>query len=76
MGEQRISIPTFNHNVEDWLSHVERSLIGSTATDLQKYTALICALPTDVATQVLEVISNPPAQDKFTTQWTALQNWY
>ncbi|KAG7156532.1 hypothetical protein Hamer_G026743 [Homarus americanus] len=59
MDKQRISTEysCLNHNVENWLSHIEVSLPGSTAADLQKHTALVCILPTEVDTQVFEVIS-------------------
>ncbi|XP_042217799.1 uncharacterized protein LOC121863285 [Homarus americanus] len=68
MEEKRITLPVFNHNIED---------CSSTATDKQKYVALVCSLlPTEVATQVAEVITNPPTDDKFAALRDALERRY
>lgn len=46
------------------------------AVDTQKYVALVCTLPTEVATQVSSVITNSPSDNKFAALRSGLQTRY
>lgn len=56
--------------------HLEAFLAGTTATDTEKFYALIGALPTEVATLVPETIISPSEKHRFDALKTALLNRY
>ncbi|KAG0697250.1 hypothetical protein GWK47_026367 [Chionoecetes opilio] len=65
MATERLQLPSFNHNVQDWLLHVQGYLANTSANDQQKFNAVVCALPTEVATLVQSAITSPPDSNKF-----------
>lgn len=76
MSTDRLRIPSFHHNVQDWLSHVEAYLASTTASDQQKFSAVVGALPTEVATLVQGTVASPPDSNKFAALKTALLGVY
>lgn len=76
MSTDRLRIPSFHHNVQDWLSHVEAYLASTTASDQQKFSAAVGALPTEVATLVQDTVTSPPDSNKFAALKTALLGVY
>ena len=52
MAAEHLRVPSFHHNVQDWLSHVEAYLASISANDQQKFSAVVGALLTEVATLV------------------------
>ena len=65
MAEPRLKLHLFHHNVEDWLLHVDVFLKNTSASDNQKFNALVGALPTEVVSLVRETVTTPPDKDKF-----------
>ncbi|MPC53589.1 hypothetical protein E2C01_047489 [Portunus trituberculatus] len=65
MAAEHLRLPSFHHNVQDWLSHVKAYLASTTASDQQKFSAVVGALPTEVASLVQDAITSPPSFDKF-----------
>lgn len=71
MSDSRLKLPSFHHNVEDWLVHANTS-----ATDKEKFTALVGAFPTEVAMLVLDVTTLPLDGKWFATLKAALRSCY
>lgn len=65
MAVQKLKLPTFTHDVDSWIMHVEAFLAQTDATDAQKHNAVVGALPTEVVACVRDSVINPPAQGKF-----------
>ena len=76
MAAERVRLPSFHHNVQDWLSHVEVYLASTTASDQQKFSAVVGALPTEVATLVQSTITSPASTDKLAALKSALLGVY
>lgn len=71
-------IPTFwTSNPEAWFIQAEAMLeIGRVTTDNKMYSYLLTALPTDALDKVMDIIREPPAQDKYVTLKSALLDRY
>ena len=76
MAAERLRIPSFHHNVQDWLSHIEAYLASTSANDQQKFSAVVGALPTEVAILVQTTITSPPSSDRFAALKKALLGVY
>lgn len=76
MASEQLYLPSFHHSVQDMLLHVEGCLANTSATDQQKFSTVIGALPTEVATMVQHVIISPPSTNKFDSVRTALLDVY
>lgn len=76
MAEPRLQLPTFSTPVEDWLVHVHGYLSGTQATSKQKHSALVGALPTDIALQVSNTITSPTADEEYSGLRKALLEIY
>ncbi|KAG0724090.1 hypothetical protein GWK47_041389 [Chionoecetes opilio] len=76
MATERLQLPSFHHNVQDWLLHVQGYLANTSANDQQKFNAVVCALPTEVATLVQSTITSLPDSNRFAALKSALLNVY
>ncbi|KAG0718661.1 Transposon TX1 uncharacterized protein [Chionoecetes opilio] len=76
MATEWLQLPSFNHNVQDWLLHVQGYLANTSANDQQKFNTVVCALPTEVATLVQSTITSPPDSNKFADLKSALLDVY
>ncbi|KAG0727784.1 hypothetical protein GWK47_033906 [Chionoecetes opilio] len=76
MATERLQLPSFHHNVQDWLLHVQGYLANTSANDQQKFNAVVCALPTEVATLLQSIITSPPDSSRFAALKSALLDVY
>ena len=58
-------LPAFTYDLDSWFTHIEAIWTGATLTDLQKFTFVARAIPTDVAALVTGVLRNPPEDNKY-----------
>lgn len=61
----KLRLPTFSTPVEDWIEHVHGYLATTTATSATKHSALVAALPTDVALQVSKALLTPTKDEEY-----------
>ncbi|KAG0727287.1 hypothetical protein GWK47_034967 [Chionoecetes opilio] len=76
MATERLKLPSFHHNVQDWLLHVQGYLANTSANDQQKFNAVVCALPTEVATLIQSTLTSPPDSSRFAALKSALLDVY
>ncbi|KAG0712351.1 hypothetical protein GWK47_018676 [Chionoecetes opilio] len=76
MATDRLQLPSFHYNVQDWLLHVQGYLVNTSAKDQQKFNAVVYALPTEVATLVQSTITWPPDYNRFAALKSALLDVY
>ncbi|KAG0712247.1 hypothetical protein GWK47_018907 [Chionoecetes opilio] len=76
MATERLQLPSFHHNVQDWLLHVQGYLANTSANDQQIFNAVVCVLPTEVAALVQSTITSPPDSNRFAALKSALLDVY
>ncbi|KAG0723669.1 hypothetical protein GWK47_005439 [Chionoecetes opilio] len=76
MATERLQLPSFHHNVQDWLLHVQATWLSPRPTTNKKLNAGVCALPTEVATLVQSTITSPPDSNRFAAIKSALLDVY
>lgn len=66
MAQQYGVVPAFTYDAPAWFRHVDASWYGlDDLTDLDRFRAVVRALPADVAALVPDVLAAPPAEDKY-----------
>ena len=68
------SVPAFTYDVATWILHIEAAWADSTdLTDLQRYRAVVRALPSEVVGRLSSLLAKPPSENKYEAIKSALQ---
>ncbi|XP_045133332.1 uncharacterized protein LOC123517386 [Portunus trituberculatus] len=60
-----LRVPPFTYDVEAWFLYLEAVWAGADLPDLQRYQAVVRALPSEVVARLYSVLSNLPEADRY-----------